>query len=229
MGEIKNKPEIHEAKSVDFQGFQEIKPKTDMRLSEAKDFVEKLFNETKEKFGGYYVDLKTRLDCTPNERVRGEWQGERGYSKFIPSDETEKGKEVKEKLAEYKLDGIVYKNGEPDFSECALETVEIDKMTEFRHSCYDENGNHIKGNFEQANEKLADLWNKSEKDGKTDWDGSKVEDWRKNTAKCVWHERCDTRTMDLVPVSIHEYFRHSGGCAECKARDGGWTGDEFDE
>ena len=35
--------------------------------------------------------------------------------------------------------------------------------------------------------------------------------------------------MDLVSQDIHEHFRHSGGCAECKARDQKNDGGGFDE
>lgn len=60
----------------------------------------------------------------------------------------------------------------------------------------------------------------------TDWSAEKVEEYRKAN-KLTWHERCDCQTMDLVPTKLHDYFKHSGGVAECKIRDG--IGGKFDE
>lgn len=47
--------------------------------------------------------------------------------------------------------------------------------------------------------------------------------------QCSWHERCDTKTMDLVPYDIHSYCKHLGGVSECKARDSVNDGGGFDE
>ena len=35
--------------------------------------------------------------------------------------------------------------------------------------------------------------------------------------------------MQLVPYEVHSYCGHSGGVAECKARDAKNNGGEFDE
>lgn len=74
----------------------------------------------------------------------------------------------------------------------------------------------------------AEQWNIEKKDGRIDWDAADVRDWRREN-NCSWHECCDTRTMMLVPTEIHGYFRHSGGVAECKARDNADVGGGFDE
>lgn len=228
MSEIHRHPEIPETKPSEASGFQEIKPRTGMTISEAIDFVRSLFSETQDTSDGYYNDYETRKDRTPIDGPRGQWEGERGESKYVPSDETEAGKAAKEKLAEYDMDGIEYTNAEPDFSECAEATVEIDNMTEHRENYPDSEGNIQLGNFSQADAKCAEQWNATKRDGRTDWKPEDVRDWRREN-NYSWHERCDTRTMDLVPYDIHSYFGHSGGCAECRVRDTADIGGGFDE
>ena len=130
----------------------------------------------------------------------------------------------------YGKDGIEYKNLEPDFSEVSEGTVKIDNMTEHRDDYYDENGELQPGNFSQADAKLAEKWNEQQKDGRTDWTDEDVYEWRHDPAhQCSWHERCDTKTMDLVPYDIHSYCKHLGGVSECKARDSVNDGGGFDE
>lgn len=127
------------------------------------------------------------------------------------------------------MDGVDYNYAEPDFSECAEATVEIDDMTENRWDYYDEDGNLKQGNFSQADAKCAEQWNSIDKDGRSDWTAADVRDWRREN-ECSWHERCDTRTMDLVSRDIHGYFGHYGGCSECKVRDAAnINGGGFDE
>lgn len=172
--------------------------------------VEKDKAETKETYQSSYEE---RIQQTPKEGTeRGEWDGERGESKFTPTDE-----HVKEILAKYGLDGINYKDGIPDFSECAEATVEIDDMTENRSK-----------NFHKCDEKCAEQWNKEARDGRTDWTARDVEKWRKENGY-TWHERNDMKTCDLVPKEVNDYFGHLGGVSECKKRDAGGNGGEFDE
>ncbi len=181
-------------------------------------------------FGGEYTSYADRLNQTPREDDdRGHYEGERGESTYIPSDSTEAGEKAIEKLAEYGLDGIEYINAEPDFSECAEATVKVGHMTQNRQDCVDENGQYTYGNFSQADMKCAEQWNAEGKDGRSDWAARDVSDYRKEN-HLSWHERCDTETMDLVPQEIHSYFTHSGGVAECKARDAKeqTIGGEFD-
>ena len=70
-------------------------------------------------------------------------------------------------------------------------------------------------NFEQADQKCADKWNKEGKDGRTDWTARNVADWRSEN-RYSWHERLDRKTMDLVQRDIHEECKHYGGVSECK-------------
>lgn len=173
--------------------------------------------EIKKGTDGYYTtrehrEKNTNLDNSKGGQ-RGTWTGERADSTFIPSYDY-----MKDTLKEYGLRGIEYVNGEADFSRVADATVKIDNMTAERYG----KGN----NFDQANSKLAKQFNEIKKSGRDNWTAADVEDYRLSN-KLTWHERCDCKTMDLVPTKIHDYFKHSGGVAECKARDG--IGGRFDE
>ncbi len=227
MNELKN-TEINEQKPLEANGFKEIKPEKPISVSEARAFVDSLFTETKvqEQEKEYFTDYDERMKQTPTD---GTWTGERGESKFIPNKETEKGKSAADCLAEKGMDGIEYKNAEPDFSKCAEATVEIPNMTENRYGYFiDSNGLLQKANFTQADEMLAKKWNAESKDGRNDWASTEIRDWRKDN-KFIWHECCDTKTMNLVVEPIHRYCTHSGGVAECKKRDGVDDGGDFDE
>lgn len=208
--------ENKEAKQNTMEKLEKFKSEDGTSFFEAKAFADSLF---KGESDGFYTDYIDRYKQTPKNGEFGYWDGERGESKFTPSAETEKGRAGIEKLAEYGMDGIEYKNCEPDYSRCSEGTVRIDNMTEFRAS-----------NFAQADEKLAEQWNAKSKDGRTDWSAEDVDKWR-NESKLSWHECCDTQTMHLVSRDIHgadtSVFTHSGGVAECKARDN--IGGGFDE
>ena len=143
----------------------------------------------------------------PIEGNGGHWEGERGNSKWFPNrDEIPKnpltnpdGLTWGQILDKYGIDGIEFKNGEPDFSPVAKGTVEIDHFTD--------NGYGKGGNFDQACERLA------EQRGCTK---EEVKAWMKEN-KYTWHERSDCKTMDKVPTEIHGNIRHSGGISEAKA------------
>ena len=143
----------------------------------------------------------------PIEGNGGPWEGERGNSKWFPNrDEIPKnpltnpdGLTWGQILDKYGIDGIEFKNGEPDFSPVAKGTVEIDHFTDNRYG--------KGGNFDQACEKLA------EQRGCTK---EEVKAWMKEN-KYTWHERSDCKTMDKVPTEIHGNIRHSGGISEAKA------------
>ena len=229
MSELHRKSEVADVGKPEVSSFKEIKPETDMTVSEAKSFVNSLFKETHDASDGYYNSYETRSSNIPVDGIRGQWEGERGESKYIPSNETEEGRAARDKLAEKDMDGVEYRYAEPDFSECAEATVEIDDMTENRFDYTDADGNEKQGNFSQADAKCAEQWNAIEKDERSDWTAADVRDWRREN-ECSWHERCDTRTMDLVSRDIHGYFGHYGGCAECKVRDAtNVDGGGFDE
>lgn len=142
----------------------------------------------------------------PIEGNGGHWEGERGNSKWFPNrDEIPKnpltnpdGLTWGQILDKYGIDGIEFKNGEPDFSPVAKGTVEIDHFTDNRYG--------KGGNFDQACERLA------EQRGCTK---EEVKAWMKEN-KYTWHERSDCKTMDKVPTEIHGNIRHSGGISEAK-------------
>lgn len=229
MPELHRNPEVSDVGKTEVSAFKEIKPETDMTVSEAKSFVDSLFEEKQDASDGYYNPYETRNARTPIDGVRGKWEGERGESKYVPSDQTEAGRAAIEKLADKGMDGIKYTYAEPDFSECAEATVEIDNMTEHRDDYIDADGNYTSGNFSQADAKCAAQWNDCQRDGRSDWKAEDVRDWRRENGYS-WHERCDTRTMDLVAYDIHSYFGHYGGCSECKMRDAANVdGGGFDE
>lgn len=243
MQEIKG-TEINEVKKPEPENFKNIKSENGSNVEKSKGFWKDVFDklgntveDIKDKiegkeFGTQYNTEKHMIDHTPAEdSIKGHWDGERGNSKFIPNENTEAGLKAKEKLAEYGQDGVCYKNGEPDLSKCSEATVTIDKMTENRDD-YDVDGIKQYGNFSQADIKCAEKWNAEAKDGKSDWTARDVKKWR-DEHNCTWHERCDTKTMDLISRDIHNtkdpVFLHSGGVSECKVRDAVNVGGEFDE
>ena len=175
--------------------------------------------DNSEKFGTSEVYSYNNI---PLEGKRGSWEGEKGDSIYVPDENYEggppSGKDVKEALDSKGIEGIEYKNGEPDFSEIAEATVEIDDMSEFR---YGEDGN-----FAKADQALADKWNAENHGGRNDWTARDINNYRKDN-NLVWHERQDCRHMDLVDRTIHSYFTHTGGVSVCKARNNSEV--KFDE
>ncbi|WP_051437836.1 HNH endonuclease [Eubacterium xylanophilum] len=178
--------------------------------------VDDLLEENKEvekKENDYKSEYEERINQTPKENSeRGEWDGPRGESKFIPSDP-----EIKALLGKYGLDGIDYKDAIPDFSKVSESTVEINNMTSNRAE-----------NFKQCDEQCAEQWNKEGRDGKNDWTARDVAQWRKENGYS-WHERNDMKTCDLIPQKINDYFGHLGGVSECRKCEQMTDGGDFDE
>ncbi len=162
------------------------------------------------KDGEYLTSYEERLKRTPVNGERGNWEGERGESKYTPDVNNEKGARAAEKLSEYGLDGIEYRDGIPDFAECAEESVEIE-MTENIHSIPDEG---IIGNYEKADTECAKKWNEMRKDGRDDWTPRDIANYR-SANKMSWHECSDRKTCQLVHQDIHLFFKHAGGRMEC--------------
>lgn len=163
---------------------------------------ETICSEMKE--GDYPSSYKERIGQTPrDDGERGEWQGERGESMFIPNDN-----EVQEVLEKDGVEGIVYKNAIPDFFPCSKSTVEIDYMSDNR------NGPPVEGsNFQQCDQKCATQWNEQCRGGKNDWTARDVANWRRENGYS-WHERNDMKTCDLIPTKVNAYFGHLGGVGE---------------
>ena len=152
--------------------------------------------ETKE----VYRDTGNECVSTYEEQIkqtpREGWAGERGESVCIRETEAFGTVHVK------------YVNGIPDFSPYSIEVVEITNMSGERFGT----GN----NFEQADNALAEQFNKDGKDGRSDWTGADVRDWRReNCSDYTWHECTDRKTCQLVPREINGTFGHFGGVGEC--------------
>ncbi|NLT47755.1 MAG: hypothetical protein GXX92_05015 [Clostridiales bacterium] len=144
----------------------------------------------------------------------GHWSGDIGESDFIldnPIDLPNGTKIIK----------ITYKNAVPDFSPIQEAHVKIPRMTEHRNTI-----NGIKGNFEQADEALAEIWTSVKYNGRP-WTASDVKTYRSDNL-LSWHEMSNMESMQLVPREIHATFKHYGGVAECKAMIGQEGGAVFD-
>lgn len=160
------------------------------------------------KYNTPYTDYTRRWNQTPKNGEKGHWSGERGESDFILSEP------LKNSAGEYVLDPlgnkitkITYKNCVPDFSECAVAEVKIPHMTDNRI----ESG----GNYEQANEVLAEYWTKIKHNGKT-WTVRDVETYRTDN-HLTWHEMSNMESMQLVPYDVNHTFTHYGGVSEYNA------------
>lgn len=131
----------------------------------------------------------------------GEWSGERGDSKWHPDREytplksNPEGKTWDEILKKYEIDGITFKDGEPDFSEISKGNVEIEPFTENRDD-----------NFTKADMELAKQHSCPPEE---------VRKWRKENGY-TWHECKDMKTMQKVPSEVHNNISHSGGISEAK-------------
>ena len=138
----------------------------------------------------------------------GVWSGEPGNSKWMPDRESipkqpyGNKKTWGEILDKNGIDGIEFKDGEPDFAPVSKGSVEIEDFTTDRDD-----------NFYQADQNLAQQWIKDKKDGKSDWAISDIRKYRKEE-KLTWHERSDMKNMDLVPQEVHGNIPHTGGISK---------------
>ncbi|QAB14616.1 HNH endonuclease [Hydrogenovibrio thermophilus] len=139
----------------------------------------------------------------------GEWKGDVGNSTWCPNDGYTPQKhnpdnltwaEIKEKFG---IEGIEFKDGEPNFSTISEASVGVVDFSTDR-----------KLNFMQADEQLAEKWTQEAKDGK-EWTPSDVAEYRKANG-LSWHERSDQKIMDLVPSLVHGNVPHSGGISAAK-------------
>ena len=149
----------------------------------------------------YYSTYEERqIEC---KKSKGKWTGEVGESKLKPENS-----DAKAKLAEFKKDGIEYKNGIPDFSPFAKDSVKIDKMT-----------SNLIENKKEAFQKFAEKWNAEGFQGKTDWLPRDVQAY-KTANNLDMHECSNMKSCQLVPHDIHMSAKHKGGRFECSIRDG---------
>ena len=149
------------------------------------------------------INVLRKISRCPIEGNNGHWEGERGDSKWVPESETipksvltnPNGLSWNEILKKYDIDGIDFKDGNPDFSEVSKGEVKIDDFSESRDS-----------NFSQADEKLAET---------KECTPEEVASWRKDNGY-TWHECKDCQTMQKVPTEVHGNVPHSGGISEIK-------------
>ena len=138
------------------------------------------------------TSYEERIQQTP----RDGWDGQRGESVCTKKLDS---------IGEVRVD---YKNGIPDFTPYSKANVEIPNMTAERYGSG--------GNFEQADNALAEQWNQAGKDSRHDWTGAEVRDWRReNLSEYTWHECTDRKTCQLIPREINGQFAHLGGVGEC--------------
>jgi hypothetical protein len=148
----------------------------------------------------------------PVEGNNGHWKGERGNSKWIPDPDYVPPEKCpgnpysnpdklswEEILKKYDIDGITYKDGEPNFGEVSKGDVEIEPFSDVRDD-----------NFDNADRELA---------SQKGYSPEEVDKWRKEH-NYTWHECKDMKTMQKVPNEIHANVSHSGGISEIKKRAG---------
>jgi hypothetical protein len=171
----------------------------------------KLAKETVGKAMSYSeLDKPLRLDSEklkncPIEGNNGHWDGERGNSTwhpdrdYVPGKANPDGNTWGEILDKHGIDGISYKDGEPNFREISKGSVEIDSFSDSRTD-----------NFDKADIKLAEQRNCTPEE---------IAKWRKENGH-TWHECKDMKTMQLVPSEVHNNVSHGGGISEAKKGNG---------
>lgn len=174
-------------------------------LSESK-FLNSVLGQNSEKYLSqreqmdkpFYIENNKYKNC-PLEN--GSWKGERGdstwlpESDFVPKKANPEGKTWKEILNSFGIEGIPFKDGEPDFSEICKGEVKIEGFSDSRDD-----------NFDKADIALA------KERGCTP---QEVRQWRKENGY-TWHECRDMETMQKVPSIVHNNVTHSGGISEKK-------------
>lgn len=189
----------------------------EIAIESTKAFVDSKLNDIKDALNertNYFKDalLKCAIESIYGKMLpkeNGEWSGEVGNSiwfpdrDYIPKRPPGNKKTWGKILDEYGIEGIRFKDGEPDFSTIAEANVEIGDFSTDRNA-----------NFTQADEKLAQKWSIENKEGKQ-WTPEDVAEYRKEN-KLSWHERSDMKTLDLVPQEIHGNIPHSGGISAKK-------------
>lgn len=147
------------------------------------------------KFNTPYSTYNARLMQTSNSG--GHWEGERGESRFILDEpfELRDGTTVT---------GVNYQNCVPDFTPFAEGEVNISRMT-----------NNRTNNFSQADQALAELWDRINYNGQS-WTAADVNVYRMANG-LTWHEMNNMETMQLVPTEVNGSFGHLGGVGEYNA------------
>ncbi len=137
-----------------------------------------------------------RVRQTPSEGPRGTWVGTRGDGLFIPSDPY-----VGDLLASHGLDGIVFRNGYPDFS----------PVVDPGYTLHDVPLTHSRdANYTTLYDMLGQQW------GVTGAEARRVIESMGLTP----HELEDRRTVQFIDSRLHAFFGHFGGVGEQRASGG---------
>jgi hypothetical protein len=183
------------------ENFREIK-ETPTRYEDsplAKKADGSNLEKAKEFFDKSLAFVEDKAKNCPIEN--GEWSGERGNSKWKPDKEYVPQKaNLEEKnwgniLNKYGIDGINFRNGEPDFRPISRGDVKIKDFSSERAD-----------NFDKADIELAKKHGCSPEN---------VRSWRKANGY-TWHECKDKQTMQKVPGIVHNNVTHRGGISEAK-------------
>lgn len=160
------------------------------------------------KYNTPYTQYNARLMQTPKDGSGGKWSGDRGESDFILDEPIELSNGTK-------ITKVTYRNAVPDFSPYQEAQVTIPSMTNSRSH-----------NFNQADKALAELWTKTQHNGRS-WTARQVEAYRTSN-NLTWHEMSNMESMQLVPRQVNQTFTHFGGVAEYNAMIGQEGATEFD-
>lgn len=167
------------------------------------------------KYNTPYSNLNKRFDQTPVDDEWGHWSGDRGESEYI----YDRSKTIRISEDRYVTveagTKVTYRNCVPDFSPYQEAQVTIPSMTNSRSH-----------NFNQADKALAELWTKTQYNGRS-WTAQQVKAYRTSNG-LTWHEMNNMESMQLVPTEVNAGFGHLGGVAEYNAMVGQEGVTEFD-
>ena len=167
------------------------------------------------KYNTPYSSLNKRFDQTPVDDEWGHWSGDRGESEYI----YDRSKTIRISEDRYVTveagTKVTYRNCVPDFSPYQEAQVTIPSMTNSRLH-----------NFNQADKALAELWTKTQYNGRS-WTAQQVKAYRTSNG-LTWHEMNNMESMQLVPTEVNAGFGHLGGVAEYNAMVGQEGATEFD-
>ena len=180
-----------------------------LKYVENKEPLEDLPKEGKEQIIKEDVNNKEAAVDKPARlpREKGIWEGEPGESVWVP-DGTAVPKEKgvikpysnpdglswEDILKKYRITGVKFKDGYPNFSDISKGTVEIE--------------NFQTGKSEAKTYNFTQAWKELAKQRGCTVD--EVKKWMKESYY-TWHECEDKRTMQKVPHEVHANIPHNGG------------------
>lgn len=188
--------------------------------------LEELLDKVRGECEGESWDWVDYLYTNPEQRIAfakctdAEPCGDDNYFTMKPNLETSDGQAAYNRMRAFGISEIRYVKGVVDFAPCSVAQTTIDGMT-----------SEITNNKRLGFEAFAEQFNKDRplENGER-WTPRSVESWARENG-LEFHECSDMRTIQLVPKEMHRFFRHYGGRAECRIRDGERTerNGEFDE